>query len=61
MKGGEDKSTDLMDIAMTDIDQPTSVLDDEDLDYHRVDLLESEDKDGDETSDVTNEEISDEV
>ena len=43
MKGGEDKSTDRMDIAMADIDQSLSVVDDEDLDYHPVDS-ESEDK-----------------
>ena len=61
MKGVEDKSMDRMDIAMADIDQSMSVVDDEDLDYHRVDLLESEDKGGDETSAVTNEEISDEA
>ena len=60
MKGGEDKSMDRMDIAMADIDQSTSVVDDEDLDYHPVDSLESKDKGGNETSDVTNEEILDE-
>ena len=64
MKGGEDKSTDRMDIdhtSMADIDQSTSVVDDEDLDYHPVDSLEGEDKGGEETSAVTNEEISDEA
>ena len=61
MKGGEDKSMDGMDIAMADIDQSTSVVDDEDLDYHPVESLEGEDKGGDETSAITNEEISDEA
>ena len=57
MKGGEGKSMDYMDIAMADIDQSTAVVDDEDLDYHSVDSLESKDKGGD----VANEEISDEA
>ncbi|XP_062507291.1 uncharacterized protein LOC134183713 [Corticium candelabrum] len=61
MKGREDKSMDGMDIAMADIDQSTSVVDDEDLDYHPVESLEGEDKGGDETSAITNEEISDEA
>ena len=45
---------------MADIDQSTVAVDDEDLDYHPFDSLESIDKGGDEASDVTNEEISDE-